>query len=123
MKIIGTRCDDCPVLGVVDELYKFYDQNNQLVSRIHQRVLDTPNGFQARLVAQDALWLEFEQKELAKTGPNDIALVFYEGHDGLLRLNSEYFQDLGPAKTQLSQYWQQSLTWLGQRMNAEIEVV
>lgn len=123
MKITGTRCDDCPKLGIVDDLFKFYDNDNNLVSRVHQRILDTPDGFQARIIAQDISWLEFEKAELSKTGDNDIGRVFYEGHSGLLRLNSEYFSSVDQAQTQLEEYRQRSLTWLSQQMNALIEVV
>lgn len=122
MSVTGTICKDCGTVDLHNETYKFYDDHDQLVAKLHRWIVQTPDGYQAKVVAKDQSWLEFETAELARPQPN-LFDQFYGGHPGVLIINSEFVADLDLALGTLTQQFAQAQAWLSAKLGTAVEIV
>lgn len=122
MNITGSLCKNCRTNDVFSETYQFYNDDNQLVAKLHQWVLKTEHGFQAKVVAKSQEWIDFETAELARERPN-LFQAFYGKHPGVLILNSEIFYNEDQARRRMTDYFFRAKDWLDQRMGTTLEIV
>lgn len=122
MAITGALCKECGTGDVHSMTYKFYDDDNRLVAKLHKWIVRVDQGYQAKIVAKDSTWIDFETQELTRPRPN-LFEQFYGGHPGVLIINSEFVPNLQSALDILAQEFPRARAWLDARLGTPTEIV
>lgn len=124
----GTLCTDCPTDGYFSEVYKIYNNNNQLKGFLFKKITNyIPNesndwlsGFEVRLTAVSDAWFVVEANAIAEG--KDIRVLF-ENDPSVNIKRSNVFQNESDAVTFLNDNFSSSKSWLESQLGESIELV
>lgn len=122
MTLIGHICEECKTKDLYSETFKIFDDNNNLIGKLHKWVLETQDGYQAKVIAKSKDWIDFEIAELKKAKPN-LYSSFYSGHPGVLIINSSMFKQEKDAKDLMELNFQTAKNWLEEKLQSKIELI
>jgi len=122
MTLLGHVCNECKTTDLYNETFKVFDDNNNLVGKLHRWVLETPEGYQAKVIAKSKEWIDFEAIEIKKEFP-DLVTSFYSGHPGVLILNSAWFSQSQQAKQYMDLNFETAKIWLEEKLRAKIDIL
>lgn len=117
---IAGECKHCAAPELSSKTYLVFDDANTLVGKLHQWVIDTGEGYQAKVVAKDKSWIDFEAEEIKKASPN-LFSAFYGGHSGVRIDNSALLNTEQLATEYLVSQFADAKSWLESKLSGPIE--
>lgn len=117
---IAGECKQCAAPDVGAKTYHIYDKANTLVGKLHLWVLSNDGQYQAKVIAKDKTWLDFEAQEIQKDRP-DLFAAFYGGHPGVRIDNSGFLATQQQAEQQLEAKLASAKAWIEAKCGGCIE--